>query len=112
VINRPVELTDLYPILEIVVARAGRNATVLVPIAADPHRGGEQLSNAAAVQGQHIRAITGWADPDAVENVLRWAIRHATTDRRGAGLRGNNAATRFIASVIAPAHDAHTVLSV
>ena len=120
-INRPVELTELYPAHDIVVARAGRNATaeaqysgittILLPIAADPHRGSEQLSNATQVQAPHIRSIADWDDPRAIEQALRWAVAHSETGSRpSAGLRGNDAAAHFLAGVVAASHDPQTLL--
>ncbi|WP_146605772.1 UDP-N-acetylglucosamine--N-acetylmuramyl-(pentapeptide) pyrophosphoryl-undecaprenol N-acetylglucosamine transferase [Micromonospora craterilacus] len=120
-IHRPVELTDLYPAHDIVVARAGRNATaeaqysgittVLLPIAADPHRGSEQLSNATQVQAPHIRSVSDWDDARAIEQALQWAVVHRETGSRPpAGLRGNDAAARFLAGVVATSRDPQTLL--
>ena len=84
VIAEPVELAGLYPHHELLIARAGRNATaeaaycgipaILLPVTAYPHRGSEQASNAAALA--HLPSIfpaPGWRDAA----VLRRAVARA-----------------------------------
>jgi len=112
VIDEPVELTDLYPHHELLVARAGRNTiaealrcgipTVLLPITADPHRGGEQAANAAAVA--HIPGVfplVDWRDPQSLGQTLSRALSHARRGVRTERHVGNDSAAGFIRRLLA-----------
>ena len=119
----PTELTALYPDHEVLVVRAGRNAigearyagipTVLIPVTADRHRGGEQRHNAevAGCSG-NIFPAPDWHQPVRLREAVHQALAHARTGRRP-GWRGNESAARFLARLrhtVNDPHVAHAVL--
>ena len=118
----PVELTDLYPHHELMIARAGRNTAaeaaycgipaILIPITADPHRGGEQASNARAVAHlPNIFTLPDWRDPTALRQTLHLALTYARRKQRVKGRRGNEAGARFVRQIIAGPDRPATILT-
>ena len=112
VTDEPVELADLYPFHDLLIARAGRNTTaeaaycgipaVLMPITADPHRGSEQSDNAAqARRHPGLFPLPDWHDPVAVGQTLTQALAAARSGRRRTGRRGNASAAAFITRLLA-----------
>ena len=115
--THPTELTTLYPDHEVLVVRAGRNATaearyagiptVLVPVTADRHRGGEQLHNAqVAAHSTNIFPLPDRHRADTIQHVLRHALSHAG-DQRRPGQRGNEAAAGLLARLRPLVDDPH-----
>lgn len=111
VIAGPVELADLYSCHELLIARAGRNTAaeaaycgipaVLLPVTADPCRGGEQASNAAKLAGRPgIFALPRWQDPAALRRTLMRALSYARRVRPVTGCRGNDSAAAFVAGLL------------
>jgi UDP:flavonoid glycosyltransferase YjiC (YdhE family) len=111
VIAGPVELTDLYPAHELLVARAGRNTlaeaaycgipTVALPITADPHRGAEQAANAAvAARLPAIFAPPESRDQSAIRQTLARALSAAQGGARLPGRRGNSVAAAFVRTLL------------
>ena len=118
VVAGPVELAGMYPCYELLIARAGRNVTaeaaycgipaVLLPVIADPHRGGEQASNAAALA--HLPGIfpaREWRDTAALRQTLRRALSYARREPRVTGRRGNDSAAAFVAGLVSSARARH-----
>jgi len=113
----PTELTTLYPDHEVLVVRAGRNATaearyagiptVLIPVTADRHRGGEQRHNAeVAAHAGNIFPAPDWHQPATLREALHQALAHAGGSRRP-GWRGNDSAARFLARLCRTVNDPH-----
>ncbi len=111
VIAEPVELAGLYPHHELLIARAGRNATaeaaycgipaILLPVTADPHRGSEQASNAAALA--HLPSIfpaPGWPDAAVLRRAVDRALSYARRQPRVKGRRGNDSAAAFASGLV------------
>jgi len=107
VLSGPVELADLYPRHDLLVARAGRNTaaeaaycgipTVLLPVTADLHRGREQADNAAALA--HLPSIfpaPQWQNEQALRLTLQRALSSARQPTRPRGRRGNDSAVTFV----------------
>jgi UDP-N-acetylglucosamine:LPS N-acetylglucosamine transferase len=122
VIDGPVELADLYPHHDLLVARAGRNTTaeaaycgiptVLLPITTDPHRGDEQTDNADALA--HLPGIfplRRWHHTAALRQTLTRALVPARQGIRVTGRRGNDSAVAFIRQMIADARRPLTTVS-
>jgi hypothetical protein len=111
VIAEPVEMADLYPHHELLIARAGRNATaeaaycgipaILLPVTADPHRGSEQASNAAALA--HLPGVFpahDWRDAAVLQRILGRALSYARREPRMKGRRGNDSAAAFAIGLV------------
>lgn len=108
-IDKPVELVDLYATHEVFIARAGRNATaealycgiptVLIPITADRHRGGEQADNAASAQVGAFTHVPDWRERGSLGNAIIAALHAASCSPRRTGARGNEAAAAFLARI-------------
>jgi UDP:flavonoid glycosyltransferase YjiC (YdhE family) len=110
--DHPVELTSLYASHDVLVTRAGRNATaealycgiptVLLPVTADDLRGSEQASNAAiaSAASNRVFAVGQWHRPDLLQTALARAsdITIPATPALG---RGNERAAEFLLSVAA-----------
>jgi UDP-N-acetylglucosamine:LPS N-acetylglucosamine transferase len=118
----PIELADLYPHHDLLVARAGRNTTaeaafcgipaVLLPITTDPHRGDEQADNADALA--HLPGIfplRRWHDAAALRQTLTRALLAARRSIRVSGRRGNDSAVAFVQRLIADARRPLTTVS-
>jgi len=88
VIPGPIEMSGMYVHHELLITRAGRNTAaeaaycgipaILLPVTSDPHRGGEQAANAAALA--HLPGIftaSRWADTDALRKTIEQALRLA-----------------------------------
>jgi UDP:flavonoid glycosyltransferase YjiC (YdhE family) len=114
VIDEPVELADLYAHHELLIARAGRNTaaeaarcgipTVLLPVTADPHRGGEQVANAAAVS--HLPGVfplPDWRHPQALGPALAQALSYARRGVPRTGHGSNDGAAAFVLRLLADA---------
>jgi UDP:flavonoid glycosyltransferase YjiC (YdhE family) len=109
VIDKPVELVDLYATHEVFIARAGRNATaealycaiptVLIPITADRHRGGEQADNAASAPAGVITHVPDWRERGGLGEAITAALLAAGRSPRRTGARGNEAAATFLARI-------------
>jgi hypothetical protein len=91
VVNGPIELANLYPIHDLLIARAGRNTiaeaaycgiqTVLLPIADDRQRGSEQRSNVHDVEHlPNIFPLVDWRDRDLLAHAVGRAV-HAGKPR-------------------------------
>jgi UDP:flavonoid glycosyltransferase YjiC (YdhE family) len=114
-IDKPVELVDLYATHEVFIARAGRNATaealycgiptVLIPITADRHRGGEQADNAVSAQAGAITHVPDWRERDALGDAITAALRASGCSHRRTGVRGNEAAAGFLARTLPSLND-------
>jgi hypothetical protein len=115
VISGPVELADLYPHHELLIARAGRNTaaeaaycgmpTVLLPITADPHRGTEQTENVTAVAHRpNVFPLVGWNDPRELRQTLTRALAFTRRGIRPTGHRGNDAAASFVTGMLGDRH--------
>jgi len=120
IVDAPTELAHLYADHDVLVARAGRNVTaealycgiptVLLPIDSDRHRAAEQAANAiAAAWTPHMRPLTDWRQPGALERAIEEVLALAATGHRDhhGSLHGyepgNQAAIVFLDRIIAAA---------
>jgi hypothetical protein len=107
VVRGPVELAGQFSCHDLLITRAGRNTlaeaaycgipAVVLPVAADPHRAGEQRDNAAAVAGlPSVFTACDWHDRDGLRDTVLRALEAATHGTRSPGQRGNDSAAAFV----------------
>jgi len=111
----PAALADLYRCHDLLITRAGRNTlaeaaycgipTVVLPVAADPHRGGEQQDNAGAVAGlPAMFTPRDWHDSTALHDTVLLALEAARRGVRSTGRRGNEHAAAFVCGLVSGDH--------
>lgn len=107
----PVPLAALYCRYDLLITRAGRNTlaeaaycgipAVVLPVAADPHRAGEQQDNAAAVAAlPSVFTPRDWHDHDGLRDTVLRALEVAARGVRRSGQRGNDAAAALICGLV------------
>jgi UDP-N-acetylglucosamine:LPS N-acetylglucosamine transferase len=107
----PVPLAALYCRYDLLITRAGRNTlaeaaycgipAVVLPVAADPHRAGEQQDNAAAVAAlPSVFTPRDWHDHDGLRDTVLRALEAAARGVRRSGQRGNDAAAALICGLV------------
>lgn len=111
VASGPVPLAALYSRHDLLITRAGRNTlaeaaycgipTVVLPVAADPHRAGEQQDNAAAVAAlASMFTPRDWHDHDGLRDTVLRALEAAGRGVRLTGRRGNDDAAALVCGLV------------
>jgi UDP:flavonoid glycosyltransferase YjiC (YdhE family) len=111
VASGPVPLAPLYSRHDLLITRAGRNTlaeaaycgipTVILPVAADPHRAGEQQDNAAAVAAlPSVFTPRDWHDHDGLRGTVLRALGAAARGVRSTGRRGNDDAAALVRELV------------
>jgi UDP:flavonoid glycosyltransferase YjiC (YdhE family) len=109
--DTPVELADLYPDHDLLIARAGRNTTaeaaycgiptVLLPMIADAHRAVEQTDNVSvAAHRPGVFPLLEWSEPVALRKTLTHALAYTRRGVRTPGQRGNDTAADTVARLL------------
>lgn len=107
----PVPLAALFCCHDLLITRAGRNTlaeaaycgipAVVLPVAADPHRAGEQQHNAVTVAGlPSMFSPRDWHDRDGLRDIVLRALEVAMRGVRITGRRGNGSAAAFVCGLI------------
>jgi hypothetical protein len=107
----PVPLTGLFCCHDLLITRAGWNTlaeaaycgipAVVLPVAADSHRSGEQQHNAVTVAGlPSMFPLRDWHDRDGLRDIVLRALEVAMRGVRITGRRGNGSAAAFVCGLI------------
>ena len=112
VASGPVPLAALYSRHDLLITRAGRNTlaeaaycgipTVVLPVAADPHRAGEQQRQRRRRRGTCPSMFTprDWHDRDGLRGTVLRALEAAARGVRSTGRRGNDDAAALVCELV------------